>query len=53
MPVKINENQPCTGVTVRDVAIPDVVEVPCAARVSAAVRNLFALDNFAVDFIEV
>jgi len=43
-------DQPCTGVTVRDVAVPDVVEPPWAARVSAAVRNLFAFDNFAVDF---
>ena len=46
----IISDQPCTGVTVSDVAVPDVVEAPCAARVNAAVRNLFALDNFAVDF---
>jgi hypothetical protein len=43
-------NQPCTGVTVREVAVPDVVVPPCVARVSAAVRSLFALDNFAIDF---
>lgn len=49
-PHMTTSDQPCTGVTVKDVAVPDVVEPPWAARVSAAVRNLFALDNFAVDF---
>ncbi|KAJ3523086.1 hypothetical protein NM688_g8782 [Phlebia brevispora] len=44
-------SKPCTGVTVRDVAVPEVCVPPtldCAALVSAAVRNLFAFDNFAV-----
>jgi hypothetical protein len=40
---------PCTGVTVSDVAVPDVDDPPCAARVSAAVRNLFAFESFAAE----
>ena len=44
-------SKPCTGVTVSEVAVPDVC-VPsagdcAAARVSAAVRSLFALDSLA------
>lgn len=40
---------PCTGVTVSDVAVPDVDDPPCAARVSVAVRNLFAFESFAAE----
>jgi len=36
-------------VTVSDVAVPDVDDPPCAARVSAAVRNLFAFESFAME----
>lgn len=43
-------SKPCTGVTVNEVAVPDVWVPPWldwAARVSAAVRSLFAFDSFA------
>ena len=46
------DHEPCTGVTVSEVAVPDVaaplpLPLPCAALVSAAIRSLFALDSFA------
>jgi hypothetical protein len=41
-------NVPCTGVTVKDVAVPDDCEA-CAARVRAAVRNLLAFESLAAE----
>ena len=48
---KILPDEPCAGVTLSDVAVPDVCvpTVPWlpAARANAAVRNLFAFDILA------
>lgn len=45
---RLVSSKPWIGVTVSDVAVPDDVCVPdCAARVSAAVRNLFAFESLA------
>lgn len=45
-------SKPCIGVTVNEVAVPDVRVPPWldwATRVSAAVRSLFAFDSFTKD----
>ncbi len=47
---RLVNSKPCTGVTVSDVAVPDVWVPPaldCATRVRAAVRSLFAFDSLA------
>ena len=50
MAMHVQANAPCTGVTVSDVAVPDVaLAVPLwAAFVSAAMRSLFAFESLAV-----
>ena len=39
---------PCTGVTVSEVAVPEVCWDCCAAEFKRAVLSLFALDSLAI-----
>lgn len=49
----VKGSKPCTGVTVNEVAVPDVcVPLDWADLVSAAVRSLFAFDSLAVKGID-
>ena len=53
--VNAGRNEPWAGVTLNDVAVPDVCVPPAwpAARASVAVRSLFDFDILAIDLPKV